>query len=181
MAALLTMYSSTTPETGGVGQRFERIATEPMTVWYTRFDGLKSLSQNEALLGAMIQAEERGLAHFRTEEGLHLFVKGAFPAISMDTPTPPEVFDLTNKVEDVEPMASLLAQQRIAFTPNLFHGYFVNGAGTVLEPGEEVFIQYQSTTLQAVQALADLEFEGYEAYFGDGLVELSGKFTPPAL
>ena len=178
MDPTLTMYSA---EPGVISLRFERQATETMTRWYAKFDTLKSLGQNETLLDAMIHAIEYGPAFVKAAGGLHLFIKGDFPATTMEVAPPQRIYDLSKATEDLEQLASLLNQQRIAFTPTLFEGYFINGEGRVLETGEEIHIPYRSSTLQAARILAEAEFDGYETFFGDEILQFYRQPGGPSI
>jgi hypothetical protein len=172
MTPILTMYLADRSVGDNKRLQFERVRAQPLSVWYSNFGFLKTMRQNEALLGTLIEADERGMCSAEGEGCVFLFVKGDFPATDMGAPVRSGHADLNAAGEDEDEMSRLLSSRRIAYTPHRFHGYFIDAYGEVLEPGE-VHIRYQASTIEAVAAMAEHEFEECENYFGDDIVRLA--------
>jgi hypothetical protein len=150
----LTMYLATGSHAERDILNFNRHGVDSLTAWSSTFRHLTTTHQNEVLLGALVKAEESGLCVVADENRVYLFVQGDFPALSMSVPVSGPVPDLTNKTS-VNELSERLAHRRIAYTPQLFHGYFVNGDGEVFKPNEDEDVQYGATTEQAVEGLFD--------------------------
>jgi hypothetical protein len=172
MTPILTMYLADRSIAEDERLRFERVDTQPLSTWYARFAHLNTVRQNEALLGALIEAEERGTCSAEEDGCVYLFVKGDFPATDIGAPVCSGHADLNAAGDDTDEMSTHLSSRRIAYTPHRFHGYFIDGNGEVLDPGE-VHIRYQASTIEAVAAMAEHEFEECENYFGDDIVRLA--------
>lgn len=172
--SLLTWYYASSSSVEEEQLHFERVGVERLDVWYTRFGHLRTLRQNEALLGALVTATDDGFSMAVGDGCVHLFVNGDFPAAYMGMPLQSHCVDLTIAGDDIDSMAELLSTQRIAYTPHLLNGYFINGEGATLDPGD-VDIRFQASTLEAAEAMAKWEFEDCESFFGEEIVGMSRK------
>lgn len=175
--------------TGYIGQlqngvdetAFDRVSALPLSQWYERFGHIRNLGQNETLLRTLTKAEEKGIAFLKNENGsVNLFIKGDFPASSMNVTVPFDAPDLTIETEPSSEIERELGEKRIVFA-DTFHGYFINAAGETIEPSDEDDIGYGATTLTATMAVVDEEFEGYENFFGETIVTLGRGSKGPTL
>lgn len=172
------MYLADHSTVDGERLRLERVGAQSLSAWYSKFGHLKTVRQNETLLGTLVKADEDGLSSAFGDGCVYLFVRGDFPATDMGVSALTEHADLSARSEEEDEMSSLLSARRIAYTPHRFHGYFIDGAGEVLEPGE-VHIRYQASTLEAADAMAKWEFEDCEVFFGEEIVGRSAKIQRP--
>lgn len=169
---ILTWYSATSSGAEDEQLHFERVGTEPLGSWYKRFIHLRTVRQNEELLGALVTAADKGVSMVIGDGCVHMFVKGAFPAAYMGMQKLSHCSDITIPGEDVDGMQELLGRQRIAYSPHRLHGFFVNAEGETLDPGE-VHIPFQASTLEAVREMAEGEFEDCEDFFGEDIIGFS--------
>lgn len=188
MYGRLTMFTSTSVDAQTGRCKFQNAGCHAMNEWYSHFDRIRAVRQNEILLAALLQAWRYCNAFVRTEEGLHLFVQGdlpvfsleaeppskaytLFPWQSMKAQRPSEIFDVTAEKPDADPISILLSKRRIALAPGEYEPMFVDGDGIVMEPSDEFGFGYHTETLQAVEIIARSELDGFGNYFGNDILE----------
>jgi hypothetical protein len=174
METILTMYLATGSGADGERLQFDRVRAQPLPIWYSRFGHLKTIHQNEALLGTLIRAAEDGLSMAVGNDCTFLFVNGDFPASDMGVSVRPDRADLTDDGRGADALSELLSIRRIAYTPRRLHGFFIDGDGEILEP-EDVHIRFQASTVEAVAAMAEQDPEECEKYFGEDIVSAASQ------
>jgi hypothetical protein len=128
------MYLATRSTGDNEQLQSERVSAQPLSTWYSNFGFLKTLRQNEALLGTLIESDERGVCSAEAEGWVYLFVKSDFPATDIGASVPSDHADLTDARHDEEELASVLSSRLITYTPHCLNGYFIERRDTGFPP-----------------------------------------------
>lgn len=176
VSAVLDFEDGALPETDY--SSFRRRGAKRMSEWYKQFQGCDSVSQNEALIDALVEASEKGYARISADEGHYIVMNGDIPVEALVSSSAYENIYQIRGAVDIDELDSHLSERRIVLCYTASTEFMIDGEGRMLDVGGRADGTGGVSDFLSTIEDTDAEFLAQVREFvGDEAVRLAGSAT----